>query len=279
MTFGRIYNHLILAPTILLCCWFCITCFIKNMFSNTTFQTQIYAAQKCSFCLFHSLWLYLNNRLRRKIWKIFHLALFIACFPYLWVKEFSWKPVIILYFKSCCYFVQHFGDFADWKKLHKSNGYLLFFGPQFSMWNQQDMGWKCFKVYLHSFLIFLSKQILMKTITTKHSKNVNFSLYSQGFQAYIHKTHMHIDNFLRFFVVQFRKSWKLFSSIGNLLPPSCSAFNTRRGQDFFRPFFFFFRMHHKKRAAPSQRYWGKVTFDQWHQLQSYIWEKEVVLLL
>lgn len=99
----------------------------------------------------------------------------------------------------------------------------------------------------------------------------------RAFQAYIHKTHMHIDNFLRFFVVQFRKSWKLFSSIGNLLPPSCSAFNTRRGQDFFRPFFF--RMHHKKRAAPSQRYWGKVTFDQWHQLQSYIWEKEVVLLL
>lgn len=37
MTCGKTYNYLILALTILLCCRFCITCFIKNMFSNNGF--------------------------------------------------------------------------------------------------------------------------------------------------------------------------------------------------------------------------------------------------
>ena len=45
------------------------------------------------------------------------------------------------------------------------------------------MVWKCFRLYLLSILIFLSKQILIKTITTECFENVYIFLYFQGFSC------------------------------------------------------------------------------------------------
>lgn len=80
MTFGRRYNHLSLAPTIHLyfaVYQFCITCFIKSMFSNT----DLYLSDSKVGCtqilvlLIYTLCLFLNNGLRSRVWKSFLLAL------------------------------------------------------------------------------------------------------------------------------------------------------------------------------------------------------------
>lgn len=70
--------------------------------------------------------------------------------------------------------------------------------------------------------------------------------------------HTHIKAISAIFVTLFRKSWKLFASLGVVcLPPAphstaerCRHFSVR-----------FYRMHCRERAAPSQRYWRKASYS------------------
>lgn len=126
-------------------------------------------------------------------------------------------------------------------------------------------------MYLLSVLIFISIQVLIKIITTTHFENVDFFLYFQGFSCtHTLNTHGHTErgNFLLFLGLSSENHenviWRWY-----LLAPQ-TPLDTRKVQAFWSPFS---QAASVKRTAPSQRYWRKVSFNQWHELRTCIWEK------
>ena len=127
---------------------------------------------------------------------------------------------------------------------------------------------------------------LVQTHSDKNCHNQTFwkclllPLFPRLFvHTYTKHMHTRTEAISVIFVTLFRKSWKLFASLGILcLPPAPHSTAERCRSSSVC----FYRMHRRKRAAPSQRYWRKASYGPAFEkrlLYSYYKMLSIVILI